>query len=82
MTRKILTAQIKEEIYDSLTNPGLFPEEQKEYHKGSRGTGELLYINQHILNKSKTRRKNVAMAWIDYQWYGPAKLDEKLPQNV
>ena len=32
------------------------PEEQKGYHKGSRGTSELLY--QNILNKSKTRRTN------------------------
>ena len=26
---------------------------------------ELLYIDQHILNESKNRRKNLAMAWID-----------------
>ena len=31
----------------------------------SRVTAELLYIDQHILNESKNRRKNVAMAWID-----------------
>ncbi len=28
---------------------------------------ELLYIDQHILNESKTRRKNLSMAWIDYK---------------
>ena len=33
----------------------------------SRGTEELLYIDQNILNESKTRRKNLAMAWIDYK---------------
>ena len=33
--------------------------------KGSRGTAELLYIDQHILNENKNRRKNLAMAWID-----------------
>ena len=65
MMWKILTAQIKEEIYYSLTNHGLFPEEQKGCHKESRGTGEFLYIDQHILNESKTRRKNLSMAWID-----------------
>ena len=63
--RKILTAQIKEEIYDSITSRVFFLEEQKVCHKGSRGTGELFYIDQHILNESKTRRKNLAMAWID-----------------
>ena len=33
--------------------------------KGSRGTAELLYIDKHILNESKKRRKNLAMARID-----------------
>ena len=65
MLRKIFTAQIREEINYSLTSRGLFPKEQKGCHKGSRGTSELLYIDQHILNKSKTRRKNLAMSWID-----------------
>ena len=60
---KILTAQIKGEFYYSLTSRGLFPEEQT----GSRGTGELLYNDQHNLNERKTRRKNLAMAWIDYE---------------
>ena len=72
---KILTAQIREKIYYSLTSRGLFPDEQKGCRKGSRGTAELLYIDQHILNESKTRRKNlqinykkasdmVAQSWI------------------
>ena len=67
LTWKILTAQIKEEIYYSLTSRGLFPDEQKGCCKGSRGTAELLYIDQHILNENKTRQKNLAMAWIDYK---------------
>ena len=65
MMWKILTAQIREEIYYSQTSRGLFPDEQKGCCKGSRGTAELLYIDQHILNESKTRQKNLAMAWID-----------------
>ena len=60
MMWKILTAQVREEIYYSLISRGFFPEEQK-------GAAELLYIDQHILNESKTKRKNVAMAWIDYK---------------
>ena len=67
MMWKILTAQIREEIYYSLTSLGLFPDEQKGCYKGSRGTAELLYIDQHILNESKTGWKNLAMAWIDYK---------------
>ena len=32
---------------------------------GTKETGELLYIDQHILKDSKTKRKNVAVAGID-----------------
>ena len=67
MMWKILTAQIRGKIYYSLTSHGLFPDEQKGYRKGSRGNSELLYIDQHILNESKTRRENLAMALIDYK---------------
>ena len=62
MMWRILTAQISEEIYNSLTSRRLLLEEQKGCSKGSRGTAELLYIDQHILNESKTRRKKLAMA--------------------
>ena len=61
----VLTAQIREEIYYSLTSRGLFPDEQKGCCKGSRGIAELLYIDLHILNDSNTRRKNLPMTWID-----------------
>ena len=67
MTWKILAAQIREEIYYLLTSRRLFPDEQKRCRKGSRDTGELLNIDQHILNKSKTQQKNLAIAWIDYK---------------
>ena len=67
MKRKILTVRIREEISYSLTSRGLFPEEEKGCRKGSRGTADLLYIDQHILNESKTKRKNLAMALIDYK---------------
>ena len=76
MMWKILTAQIREKIYYSLTSRGLFPDEQKGYRKGSRSTTELLYIDHYILNESKTRRKNLAMAWIDYK-----KAHDMVPQS-
>ena len=65
MMWKILTAQIREKIYYSLTSRGLFPDEKKGCRKGCRGTAELLYIDQHILNESKNRRKNLPVGWID-----------------
>ena len=40
---------------------------QKGCHNEARGTDDPLYINQHILKKSKTRRKHIATAWIDYK---------------
>ena len=64
---KILTAQIKDEIYNSFRSRRLFSEEQKGCRKGTRGTRELLYIGQHILKEIKMRWKNVAMTWIDYK---------------
>ena len=45
----------------------MFPDEQKGCSKGPGGTAELFYIDQYILNESKTTRKNLAMAWIDYK---------------
>ena len=76
MMWKLLTAQIKEKIYYSLTSRGLFPDEQKGCRKGSRGTAELLYIDQHIPNESKTRRENLAMAWINNK-----KAYDMVPQS-
>ena len=72
---KILTAQIKEEINS---------EKQKGYYKRNRGTGELLYIEQRIVNVGKMRRKDLAMPWIDHKGlrYGLPKLDITLYQNV
>ena len=76
MMWKILTAQLGEKIYSSLTNRGLFPDEQKGCRKVSRGSAELLYVYQHILNESKTRRKNLAKAWIDNK-----KTYDMVPQS-
>ena len=76
MMWKILRAQIRKEIYYSLTSRRLVPEKEKLCRKGYRGTAELLYIDQHILNESKTRRKNLAMAWIDYK-----KAYDMVPQS-
>ena len=45
-------------------------------NRGSRGTAELLYIDQDILNESKNKRKNLAMALIDSQ-----KAYDMVPQS-
>ena len=64
---------------------GIFLNDQKGCRKRTRGTEELLYIYQHILNKSKMRRKNLAVARINdkKKAYDMAtKLDTKQFQNV
>ena len=62
-----LTEQIKKKIYNPLLSWGIFLEEQKGCHKRTRGTEELQYIDQYILNETKTRPKNLAMALINYK---------------
>ena len=55
------------QIYAHLDQEKLLPEEQKGCRKGSRGTNDLLYIDRAVIKEVKSRNKNLAMAWIDYQ---------------
>ena len=64
---KILTLQIRKEIFYSLESQELFPEKQKGCHKGNRGTNDLLYIDLHILKEIKTKRKNLVIVKTDYK---------------
>ena len=43
------------------------PEEQKGCKKRSRGTNDLIYIDRTLIRDVKSRKKNLAMAWIDYK---------------
>ena len=52
MMWKILTAQIREQIYYSLISHGMFPDDQKGCCMRTRCTEELLRIDQHILSES------------------------------
>ena len=73
---KILTAQISEEIYDLQISRRLFTEEQKGYLNWTRGSGEQLCIDEHILKDSKVKRKNLVMAKTEYK-----KTYDKLPHS-
>ena len=64
---KILTGIIAEETYIFLEKRSLLPEEEKGCREGSRGTGDLLYIDRMLLQESKRRSKNLACALIDYR---------------
>ena len=50
--------QIREAIFFSLISLGMLPEEQKGCSKGTRGTGELQYIDQHVFKVNKRRQKS------------------------
>ena len=58
---KILMVQIREKIY-SLISRGIFPRIRKN---DVREPEVQMNYDQHILNESKKRRKNVVMALID-----------------
>ena len=55
---KILTTQIREVFsYYLQISQGLFPEEQKRYHRIRRKTDDLLFIDQHPLGEQNTMGK-------------------------
>ena len=64
---KLLTGMISEDIYFSMENENLLPEEQKGYRRKSRGTKDQLLIDKTILKDCRKRRTNLAMVWIDYR---------------
>ena len=62
-----MTVVIADQIFAHLDQEKLLPEEQKGCRKGSRGTNDLLYIDRAVIKEVKSRKKNLAMAWIDYK---------------
>ena len=64
---ELLTAVIANQICGHLDHQKLLPEEQKRYRKRSTGTNYLLYIGMAIIREVKSRKKNLAMTWIDYK---------------
>ena len=64
---KLLLHVIADQIYGHLDQQTLLPEEQKEWRKRSRGTNNLLYIDRTVIREVKSKKKNLAMAWIDYK---------------
>ena len=64
---KMLTALLTNEIYAFLENNQFLLEEQKGCRIKNRRTEDQLYIDKMILKEVKTRKKNLAMGWIDYQ---------------
>ena len=64
---KLLSGIIADQIYGHLDQQKLLTEEQKGCRKRSKGTNDLLYIDRAVIGEVKSRKKNLAMAWIDYK---------------
>ena len=64
---KLLTGIVANEVYSFLQGHNLLPEEQKGCRHNSKGTADLLFLDKMILKEVKSRKKNLAMGWIDYR---------------
>ena len=54
-------------MYSFLEGHNLLPEEQKGCRRNSNGTADLLFLDKMIPKEVKSRKKNLAMGWIDYR---------------
>ena len=64
---KLLLGVIADQIYGHLDQQMLLPGELKGCRKRSRGTNDLLYIDMAVIREAKSKKKNLAMALIDYK---------------
>ena len=64
---KLLSGVIADQIDRHLDQQKILPEEQKGCKKRSRGTNDLIYIDWAVIRQIKSRKKNLAMTWIDYK---------------
>ena len=64
---KILTSIISDKAYKHLTIINLFQVEQKGCSKGSYGCKDHLLINKAIIEMTKSIKRNLTTAWIDYK---------------
>ena len=58
---------IADQIYGHLDQQKLLSEGQQGCRKRSRETNDLLYIERAVIKEVKPRKKNLALAWIDYK---------------
>ena len=88
---KLMTGIIADYVYQMLLESDILPVEQKGCRKKSRGTKDQLLIDKMILNDSKRRQKNLAMAWVDYKkaydmvphsWIVECLQLAQVPENV
>ena len=65
---KLLMAVIAaDQIYGHQDQQAFLLEEQKGCRKRSRGSNNLLYIDRTVIKEVKSRKKNLAIACINYK---------------
>ena len=64
---KTLTGIIAKRISIHLEGQSLLPAEQKECHPGNKVCKDQLMISKAVYEDCKRRKKNLSVAWIDYQ---------------
>jgi hypothetical protein len=64
---KTLTGIIARRIFTHLEEQDLLPAEQKGFHPGSKACKDQLMISKAMYEDCKRRKKNLNVAWIDYQ---------------
>ena len=64
---KILTSILSARAYKHLTSNNLLPVEQKGCSKGSYGCKGQLLINKAITEMTRSRKRYLTTAWIDYK---------------
>jgi hypothetical protein len=60
-----------------MADENLIPKEQKGCYRGSKGCKDQLLISKAILQECKRKKKNLSMAWIDYQ-----KVFDMVPHSL
>ena len=64
---KLLTAVMTEVLYHHSIDWGYLPPEQRAIRRGRRGCLDALIIDSMVTREAVVRRRDLSVAWIDYQ---------------
>ena len=64
---KLLTGVLTILLWDHLEEHNIIPVEQKALRKGRRGCLDALMVDSMIAGEAKFKRRNLSVAWTDYQ---------------
>ena len=64
---KLITLIFTDRVCDHLIAQNILPPEQKGIKRKARGCNDHLLLDKLILKQTKGNRRNLGVAWIDYQ---------------